>query len=120
MNDQNKNQAKIVPGNPKSKFGISLPLVLVLPFLVQIIAAVTMTAYFSIKHSQKSIQDMAGQLMLELQGRIDEHLKSYLAVPDQINQLNKIALDLKQIDFQDLSTMERNFWQQSNIFERVS
>ncbi|MEM9508486.1 MAG: ATP-binding protein, partial [Cyanobacteria bacterium P01_E01_bin.35] len=120
MNDQKKNQDAFLLGSQKSRLSIPLPLLLVLPFLVQIFAAVTMTAYFSMKHSQKSIQNMAEQLMKEIEGRIDEHLMAYLATPHQINQLNKNALDLKQIDFQDLSTMERHFWQQSKIFERVS
>lgn len=122
MNDQSKNQVASPQDSPQSKFklSLSLSLVLVLPFLLQIFAAVTMTAYFSFKHSQKSIQDLAEQLMVEVDGRIDEHLAAYLATPHQINQLNKNALDLKQIDFQDLRTMERHFWQQSEIFELVS
>ncbi len=122
MNVQKKKQVTLTKDHGKSKFNLSLPLplVLVLPFLLQIFAAVTMTGYLSFKHSQKSIQHLAEQLMLEMEGHIDEHLATYLATPHQINQLNKNALDLKQIDFQDLRTMERHFWQQSQIFKQVS
>ena len=97
-----------------------LRLVLIVPFLLQIFAAVSLTGYLSFRHSQKSIEDLATQLMSEVEGRIDEHLENYLAAPHQVNQLNKNALDLNQLDFGNLTSMERHFWQQSQIFPTVS
>ena len=115
------NQTKPAASSPE-KFQPSVPLrlVLVVPFILQIFAAVSITGYLSFRHSQKSIKDLARQLVLEVNGRIDEHLEQYLATPHQINQLNKNALDLGQIKVDDLSTMERHFWQQSKIFGSVS
>ena len=69
--------------------GVPLQLILIIPFALQIFGAVGLVWYFSFKHSQKSIQDLAGQLMVEIEDRIDEHLDTYLASPHQINQLNK-------------------------------
>jgi len=100
--------------------GVPLQLILVIPFALQIFGAVGLVWYFSFKHSQKSIQDLAGQLMLEIEDRIDEHLDTYLASPHQINQLNKNALDLKQLNLQDLQGMEKHFLQQSKVFDSVS
>ncbi|MEL6493956.1 MAG: ATP-binding protein [Cyanobacteria bacterium J06623_7] len=97
-----------------------LHLVLIVPFLLQIFAAVSITGYLSFRHSQKSIENLANQLMFEVEERIEQHLKNYLGAPHQINQLNKNALDLNQLDFADLTSMERHFWQQSQIFETVS
>ena len=120
-----ESQGKIEPKartNNKFNLKFSLPLgsVLVIPLIVQIFVAVTIAGYFSYKHSQKSIKDLAEQLMWEVEGRIEQHLRSYLGTPHQINQLNKNALDLQQIDFKNLQTMERHFWQQSKIFPQVS
>ena len=124
MSSNPKNKLSFINNTqkPKSKPSLllPLPLVLVIPFIFQIFAAVGITSYFSFKHSQKSIQNLAEQLMLEVKGRIDEHLDTYLATPHQINQLNKNALDLKQLDFKNLRSMERHFWQQSKIFDSVS
>ena len=72
---------------------LPLRFILIVPFALQIFGAVGLVWYFSFKHSQNSIQDLAEQLMLEIEGRIDEHLNSYLANPHQINQLNQNALD---------------------------
>ncbi|MEL6579778.1 MAG: ATP-binding protein [Cyanobacteria bacterium J06621_12] len=120
MNDL-KNQ--IFPANTKlgkPSLRISLRWVLVVPFVVQIFAAVSIAGYLSFKHSQKSIENLATQLMSEVEGRIDEHLKYYLTTPQQINQLNQNALDLGQLDAANLSSMERHFWQQSQIFPAIS
>ena len=100
--------------------GLPLRLVLVLPFLLQIFAAVSLTGYLSFLDSKESIEDLATQLMSEVEERIDQHLANYLTVPHQINQLNKNALDLNQLDVKDLTSMERHFWQQSQIFQTVS
>jgi len=99
---------------------LPLCMVLIVPFLLQIFAAVSITGYLSFRHSQKSIEDLATQLMIEVEGRIDEHLGNYLTVPQQINQLNQNALDLNQLDISDLTSMEGHFWQQSQIFKTVS
>lgn len=119
LNGKNKLSTK-TKQKSKDKLGVSLGLVLVIPFVLQIFATVGITAYFSFKNSQKSIQNLAEQLMLEVEDRIDEHLDTYLATPHQINQLNKNALDLKQLDLQKLGTMERHFWRQSKVFNLVS
>ncbi|MEL6786009.1 MAG: ATP-binding protein [Cyanobacteria bacterium J06607_15] len=104
------------------KNGSKLPLriILIVPFILQIFAAVGLTGYLSLRNGQKSVQDLAGQLMEEVDGRINRHVKDYLNTPDQINQLNKSALDLGQLDFSDLQSMEKHFLQQSKIFDKVS
>ena len=118
MSDRQKSQST----NSSQRNIPSIPLraVFIIPFILQIFVAVAIAGYFSFKHSQKSIQNLAKELMGEVEGRIKQHLYTYLATPHQINQLNKNALDLKHIDFRDLRTMERHFWQQSKIFNRIS
>ncbi len=104
------------------KNGSKLPLriILIVPFVAQIFAAVGLTGYLSLRNGQKSVQDLAGQLMGEVDGRINRHVRDYLNTPDQINQLNRSALDLGQLDLNDLQTMEKHFLQQSKIFDKVS
>ena len=99
---------------------IPLRLVLVVPFILQIFAAVGITGYMSFLDSKESVEDLATQLMSEIERRIDRHLAYYLATPHQINQLNKNALDLGQIDVDNLNSMGRHFWQQSRIFPTVA
>ncbi|MEO0924379.1 MAG: ATP-binding protein [Cyanobacteria bacterium J06643_13] len=120
MNDSQNQIFSAISESGKPSLRISLRWVLVVPFITQIFAAVGIAGYLSLRHSQKSIENLAIQLISEVDGRIEEHLEQYLSVPHQINQLNQNALDLGQLDLTDLSSLERHFWQQSKIFPTIS
>ncbi len=94
--------------------------VLVIPFLVQIFAAVGLVGYFSFKNGQIAVEELAIQRMQEVESRISERLNAYLAAPHQVNQLNQKALHLGQLDVKTLRSMEPHFWQQSQIFKLIS
>ena len=104
----------------KLRSQVPLQFILIVPFALQIFGAVGLVWYFSFKHSQQSIQNLAEQLMLEIEGRINEHVKTYLIDPDRINKLNKNALDLGHLDLKNLQSFETHFWQQSQVFDLVS
>jgi LytS/YehU family sensor histidine kinase len=55
--------------------------ILVGPFLVQVIIAIGLTAYFSVRNSQKSAENFAFQLQTDVGQRICQRLDSYLAMP---------------------------------------
>lgn len=99
---------------------ISLQVILIAPFVLQIFTAVGLVGFFSFRNGQKSVQNLAGQLMVEIEVLISDHLDAYLATPHIVNQLNKHALDLGQLDLQDLRSMEQHFWRQSEVFQLVS
>jgi signal transduction histidine kinase/CheY-like chemotaxis protein len=96
---------------------IPLRTVLVLPFVLQIFAAVGLTGYLSLRNGQKAVNDLAAKLQKDVSDRIDQHLDSYLGIPHQINQLNARAINLGLIDTQDLRTFGRYFWQQMRTFK---
>ncbi len=99
---------------------ISLQIILITPFVLQIFGAVGLVGYFSFRNGQKSVQNLAEQLMGEIEVLISEHLDTYLATPHTVNQLNKHALDLGQLSTEDLRSMEQHFWRQSQVFDLVS
>ena len=99
---------------------LPLRLLLIIPFVIQIFGAVGLVGYLSFRNGQKSVENLAEQLMLEVGNRISERLKTYLATPHIVNQLNKDALDLGNLDLDNLQTMEQHFWRQSQIFDLVS
>ena len=102
------------------KKGISLQILLIAPFVLQIFGVVALVGYFSFRNGQKSVQNLAEQLMVEIEVLISEHLDTYLATPHTVNQLNKHALDLGHLNPQDLRSMEQHFWRQSQVFDLVS
>ncbi|NEU75037.1 response regulator [Hassallia byssoidea VB512170] len=96
---------------------VPLRLVLVVPFVLQIFAAVGLVGYFSLRNGQKAINDLATQLQTEVSARIDQHLDSYLATPFQINQVNLSNLKLGLLNLRDLKGMGHYFWKQMQVFD---
>ncbi|HAJ63418.1 MAG TPA: hybrid sensor histidine kinase/response regulator, partial [Cyanobacteria bacterium UBA8543] len=95
---------------------VPLRLVLVVPFVLQISAAVGLVGYLSFKNSQQAVNDLAHQLMSRVSGLVDQHLDSYLTAPHQINQLNANAIELGQLNLQDFPSLGRHFWKQMHVF----
>ncbi|MBI4784735.1 MAG: EAL domain-containing protein [Oscillatoriophycideae cyanobacterium NC_groundwater_1537_Pr4_S-0.65um_50_18] len=96
---------------------VSLHLILVIPFALQIFAAVGLTGWVSLRNGQKAVNELADRLRLESGDRIASHLDCYLAVPQQINQANADAIELGLLDLRDLRTTGRFFWKQMQIFD---
>jgi signal transduction histidine kinase/DNA-binding NarL/FixJ family response regulator len=95
---------------------IPLRATLVVPFLLQICAAVGLTGYLSLRHGQLAINDLATQLQTQASNRVDQHLDQYLALPHQINRINARAIEQGMVNPKDLRQMGRYFWQQMDTF----
>ena len=66
-----------------------LRLVLVAPFVVQILIAVGLVAYLSYHTGQKAVKQLADKLMTEQGNLINQHLDSYLGRGQKINNTNQ-------------------------------
>ncbi|MBD2091694.1 HAMP domain-containing protein [Microcoleus sp. FACHB-1515] len=95
---------------------VSLRLVLVVPFVLQIFTAVGLTGYFSLRNGQKAVESLASQLRSEMSNRIDQHLDSYLETPRQINQMTIDAIDQGLLRPNDYASIGRYFWRQAKLF----
>jgi hypothetical protein len=69
---------------------LSLQSLLIVPFLLQIFAAVTLVGYLSFRNGQKAVNDLAKQLIEKSSEQVKDHLDNYLALPHQVNQLYAI------------------------------
>jgi signal transduction histidine kinase/HAMP domain-containing protein len=96
-----------------------LPLqwVLVIPFTLQIFAAVGLVGYFSYRQGQATVSDLSAQFMEKTGKRIDQHLDTYLSAPHKTIELNLHALKYKLINSQDLPKLSQFFWQQVKTSE---
>jgi signal transduction histidine kinase len=104
------------------KFGraVPLPLLLVLPFALQVFAAVGLVGYLSFKNGQKAVNDLAHQLMHKAGQQVDGHLDSYLALPQELAQVSRDAIASGQINLNDPQANEQYFWQQARAFKNLS
>ncbi|MEM8640644.1 MAG: ATP-binding protein [Cyanobacteria bacterium P01_G01_bin.54] len=95
---------------------LSLRTVLIVPFLLQIFAAVGITGYLSIRNGRQAVTDLASQLRNEVSQRIDSQLDSYLSQPAVINRVNSQAATVGKLNPTDLNKLENHFWQQIQLF----
>ncbi|MDY6940464.1 MAG: ATP-binding protein [Cyanobacteriota bacterium] len=94
--------------------------VLIVPFVLQIFTAVGLVGYLSFRTGQKAINDVATQLLGEVNARVEQNLEAYLSVPHQVNEINATAFALGQLELSDIPALERYFWRQLNIFETLT
>ncbi|WP_299415727.1 ATP-binding protein [Acaryochloris sp. IP29b_bin.148] len=94
--------------------------ILIVPFVLQVCGAVGLVGYLSFRNGQASIEELAQKITVEVEDRIAERTQTYLAAPHAVNQLNQHALELGQLQVNDLKSMERHFWRQIQVFDRVS
>ena len=84
-----------------AKFSGKVPLrtVLIIPFILQIFAAVGLVGYLSFINGQRAVNDLASQLRSEISKRIEDNVRTYLTIPHQVNQTNAAAISLGQLNF---------------------
>ncbi len=78
---------------------ISLRKVVSVPFILEMIAIVSLVGYVSFRNGQQAVHELAFQLRNELIARINQQLQYYINIPHAINRLNANALADGEIDF---------------------
>lgn len=107
----------VFPGWQRQQF--SLQTVLVVPFLLQISAAVSLTWALSWHNAQDTVREMAQQLMERTGAQVAEQLDSYLSMPAEINEFNKEAWHQGLIAT-DTDRTRRSLWAQLIANPRIS
>lgn len=92
-------------------------MVLIVPFALQIFGAVGLVGYLSFKNGQKAVNELADKLMERTSNIVDQHLNSYLSVPQKINQINADAIQMGLLDVRDRKTVAKYFWKQMHAYD---
>ncbi|MBE9210787.1 response regulator [Nostoc sp. LEGE 06077] len=95
---------------------LPLRLILIVPFVLQTFAAVSLVGYLSFRNGQKAVNDLADQLTSKVNGLVEQHLNTYLATPHQVNQVNLAAIKLGMLNLQDYDLASCYFWKQMRVF----
>ena len=99
---------------------LSLRRVLILPFLLQLFAAVGLTGWLSLRNGQKAVDNAIAQLREELTRHIHEYLDKFLHDAHWLNELNADAIALGKLDLADPEDLGRQFLSQLDDFPRAS
>ncbi|MGB3510889.1 MAG: response regulator [Microcoleaceae cyanobacterium] len=98
----------------------SLRTVFVVPILLQIMIAVGLTGWLSLRNGQKAVNNVASQLLHEVTTRVNQHLESYLKIPPIINEINRDAISLNNLDLENLWDWQPHLFKQMQLFKNVS
>ncbi|MEH1974796.1 MAG: ATP-binding protein [Nostoc sp.] len=96
--------------------GVPLSRILVVLFMLQILLAVGLTAYLSIRNGQKAVNEVASELHLEVANRVEQNLQSYLSTPRQVLGGNQNVMNMGLLKIENLATWESYLIEQLKIF----
>lgn len=103
----------------KVSFKVPLGTLLVVPFVLQIFAAVGLTGWLSLRNGRQAVNEFTSQLRYELGDRIHQKLRNYLEVPQILNQLNADTIRRDELNLQDTGSLTRHYWSQRHLFKSV-
>ena|GEM_PF-1062062 len=108
------------PQFPTRIRGIPLRLVLILPFVLQVVGVVGVTGYLSFRNGQTAVHSFATQLTSQVGDRIQERIHTYLETPRLINKLNLNAVKSGTLNLKDFNQIQRQFWEEQRFLESVT
>jgi PAS domain S-box-containing protein len=97
----------------------SLQSVLIVPFVIQLAAAIGLVGYLSYRNGQATVRDLSSQLRYEITARINQQLNSYIDVPHSINRVNASALLSGNIGIEAAAGYDQ-LWEQAKIFPNTN
>ncbi|MDY6806319.1 MAG: adenylate/guanylate cyclase domain-containing protein [Cyanobacteriota bacterium] len=103
----------------RASLKIPLRLVLVVPFLLQIFAAVGLTGWFSFKKGQRAIEELAGELMKKVAANVEQRVETFADTPHLFLQVNQAIIRAGSLNLKDYSELQQNFWHQTQISPAV-
>ncbi|NCJ07048.1 response regulator [Synechococcales cyanobacterium C] len=99
--------------------GVPLRLVLIVPFVVQIVSAVGLVGYLSFRNAQSSVNQLAQKLSSEVGYRVDQHLDTYLTLPHQLAETAVDSLETEVLALRDFEGAGRFFWKQVQLHAEI-
>jgi two-component system sensor histidine kinase ChiS len=95
-------------------------MVLVVSFVLQITAAVGLTAGLSLRNGQKAVNDLAEQLSDRSTTRIQEHLQTYLIQPNLLQRNSRSAILHDDLNPAETDSLARHFWHQLRASDGIT
>ncbi|MTJ53637.1 response regulator [Anabaena sp. UHCC 0253] len=99
---------------------IPLRLVLIVPFVLQIVGAVGLVGYLSYQSGQESVNRLTNELRNEITTRVVQYLDNYLATPVLVNKINADAVKLGNLNLQNADQIEKYIYTQLQHFDNIT
>ena len=107
------NQAIASSQKLSSKFrGLPLRLILVLPFVLQVVGAVGLVGYLSFKNGQQSVAELAQKLEAEVANRVEKQTVSFLEKSQLVSQVLLASINSGNLNLDNESALKKFFYSQ--------
>lgn len=97
-----------------------LRLVLIMPFVVQTVGAVGLVGYLSFQSGQRTVEDLANQMMTGVGERICDRLEQYLHTSQEALTVNQFKVQQGTLNLQDWNQTQQQLWQQMSLHPSLS
>ncbi|GBO53166.1 adenylate cyclase [Pseudanabaena sp. lw0831] len=91
---------------------MSLKILLIVPFVTQVILAVGITGWLSVQNGREATQELAPQIGQEVTNTIEAHVRGYFDAPLEILQAHGAMARAGYLNFENLNSLDKIFWQQ--------
>jgi signal transduction histidine kinase/ActR/RegA family two-component response regulator len=90
---------------------LPLNLVLIVPFILQVFAAVGLTGYFSLQNGQRAVNEVSSQLRQEKSNSLKWQVLAYFERPYLVGNTIASAARENQFNLKNPTSLEPTFWQ---------
>jgi PAS domain S-box-containing protein len=104
----------------RGKQKVPLHFVVVLPFLLQIFAAVGLTGYLSWRNGSQAVNELADRLSQEVTNHVRKHIGNFTETPFVWLELNESVFQTGNLDVEDFEQLKRLFWRQIQLSEQIT
>ncbi|ELS33826.1 MULTISPECIES: adenylate/guanylate cyclase domain-containing protein [Pseudanabaena] len=94
------------------RYQLSLKLLLIVPFVTQVIAAVGVTGWLSIQNGREATQELAPKIGLEVTNAIETHVRGYFHTPLEVLQTYGTIAKAGKLNFENIDSLDELLWQQ--------
>ncbi len=97
-----------------------LRIVLIVPFILQLLGTVGLVGYLSYRNGEQSINDLANKLMDEVGGRVVDNLETHVQIPRQLNQAKLNAIATGTLNPTKVEGWEKFLWYQIQAYPYIN
>ncbi|NES19694.1 MAG: response regulator [Symploca sp. SIO3E6] len=99
---------------------LPLRIVLIVPFVVQLVGTVGLVGYLSYRSGQQAVENLSERLMTEVVEQVNLYIQQNLQTAMQINKMNLEAVRSQALDLNNLAEIEKLLWLRIKQFETVT
>jgi signal transduction histidine kinase len=108
------------PNQSPNRKTFPLRVVLIVPFILQLLGAVGAVGYLSYRNGEQSVNDLANRLMDEVGNRVVDNLDSHVQIPRQLNQTKLNAIATGTLSPTKTEGWEKFLWHQIQSYPYIN